>query len=187
MPRGFVLALFLIVFVTACSDPPVKERNEADGALAAARAADAAIYAPEELKASEAALRKYDDAVAQRDYRQALNAALDARDRAYEAAKQASSAKAAAQNQSEKLVADIGTLTAAGNSRLAGTSGPRPAGAAADRLRAAVHAAGPALQEARTLLDKKDYRGAIDKLTPAVDALRKEMPAVDLSGRRRGR
>jgi hypothetical protein len=43
------------------------------------------------------------------------------------------------------------------------------------------------LQEARTLLDKKDYRGAIDKLTPAVDALRKEMPAVDLSGRRRGR
>ena len=187
MSRRLVVALVITLFVAACSDPPVKERNQAEGALAAARAADAGTYAPDELKASEDALRKYDDAVAQRDYRQALNAALDARDRAYEAAKQASNAKAAARSESERLLADLGTLTNAANSRLAGASGPRPVGPAADRLRAALRVAGPALQEARTLVDAKDYRGAIGKLTPAVDALRKEMPPADATGRRRGR
>lgn len=187
MSRRLVFALLIALCITACSDPPIKEHNQAEGALTAARDAGAATYAPDELKASEDALRKYDDAVAQRDYRQALNAALDARDRAYEAAKQATNAKAAARSESEKLITAIGTLTGTANSRLAGTSGPKPAGPAADRLRAAVRAAGPALQEARTLMDKADYRGVIDKLTPPVDALRKELPAADQPGRRRGR
>ena len=70
--------------------------------MAAARAADAAIYAPEGLQAAEAALQKYDEAVAQRDYRQALNLAIEARDKAYEAAKQAGDAKAAARSQAEQ-------------------------------------------------------------------------------------
>jgi hypothetical protein len=67
-------AVILIgIAALSCSEPPTKERNQADGAIAAALAADAATYAPDELQTAQAALAKYDDAVASRDYRLALN------------------------------------------------------------------------------------------------------------------
>ena len=187
MRRRLVLCLVIAASVVACSEPPLKERNQAEGALTAARAADAATYAADELAASEAALKKYDDAVAQRDYRQALNAAMDARDRAYEAAKQAGNAKAAAMSDAAKLLGELDALSKIANTRLTGAVATRPTGPAADRLRTAAHAAGPAMQEARSLLDNKDYRGAVRTLTPAVDALRRELPTADARGRRGGR
>ena len=49
---------------SACSDPPTKEHHQADGALAAARAADAAIYAPDELHTAEPRYRSTTTAVA---------------------------------------------------------------------------------------------------------------------------
>jgi hypothetical protein len=186
MRRRLVWCLAIALPVVACSEPPVKERNQAEGALTAARAAEAATYAADELAASEAALKRYDEFVAQRDYRQALNAALDARDRAYEAARQAGNAKAAARSDAERLLAEAGTLSKAGNARLTGPAPARPTAAAAERLRTAIHAAAPAMQEARTWLDKRDYRQAVGVLTPVVNALRKELSPAD-SGRRRGR
>ena len=144
--------------------------------MASARAAEAAIYSPEGLQAAEAALQKYDESVAQRDYRQALNLAIEARDKAYDAAKQASDAKTAAKNQADRLIAEIDSLTATANARLAGTATPRPNAQAADRMRAAVKAAATAVQEARSLIERQDYRGAILRLTPAAEALRREVP-----------
>jgi hypothetical protein len=72
--------------------------------LEAARAAGADVYAPIEFRDAQASLKKYDDAVAQRDYRLALNDALEARDRAYEAVKQAGDKKAELRSQTDRLV-----------------------------------------------------------------------------------
>ena len=158
----------------SCSEPPLKEFHQAEGALTAARAADAATYAPETLRAAETALANYDAAVTQHDYRQALNAALAARDQAYEAAKEASNRKAELRSRAESLIKQLETLNATGTARLSAAN--RPTGAAADRLRAALRAVPEAMQEARTRIDRQDYGGITQQLTPVVAALEKELP-----------
>jgi hypothetical protein len=171
---GVVIAF--AVATLSCSEPPLKEFHQAEGALTAARAADAATYAPETLQAAEAALAKYDTAVTQHDYRQALNAALAARDQAYEAAKEASNKKAEARSRAETLIKQLETLNATGTARLSAAN--RPTGAAADRLRAALRPVPDAMQEARARMDRQDYTGTAQQLTPVVTALEKELPAT---------
>jgi hypothetical protein len=173
---GFVLTLALLI--SACSGPPTKEREQAATAVQTARAADAATYAPDELAAAEAALQRYDGAVAQRDYREALNFALQAKDHAYESARQAADQKAA-QKQADALIAEVDALQKAASARLAGTSGPHVTGPAAERLRAAQRAAGPALQEARSLVAQKNFLAATQRLTPVNEALKRELPPAD--------
>ena len=86
MRRRLLSAIAFAIAGLACSGPPAKEHQEAESALAAARAAQAAVYAPAELKLADSALADYDAAVAQRDYRQALRLAIEARDGAFVAA-----------------------------------------------------------------------------------------------------
>jgi hypothetical protein len=178
--------LIFLALAGACAEPPTKERHQADGAVAAARAADAATYAPASLQAAEDALKRYDEAVAQGDYRLALNYAIDARDRAFEAAKQASNDKAAARSQAERLATELEVLLKRADARVA-SAGPRGGGPSVERLRT-ITKSGPALlQEARALLGKQDYRGTIKLLTPPVEVLRKEFPASTSTSPRRGR
>ena len=83
------------VLVTACGgDPPNKEMDQAQGAIDAARAAGADRYATTEYTAANDALTRAQDAVGQRDYRQALNEALDSREHAQNAAREAADTKA---------------------------------------------------------------------------------------------
>jgi hypothetical protein len=189
MSRLLIAACVIALLTPACSEPPTKERHQAESALADARAAGAETYAPEELQAAEAALQKYDGAVAQRDYRQALNFAQDARDQAYASAKRAATEKAAALAHANDLIADLEALMKAANARLSGTGapGPRLTSQAAERLRAALRAAPGALQEARSLLDQQDYRGAVLRATPAVEAFRRELSLGEAAPGRRGR
>ena len=93
--RRLLLSLAVVAAMTgaACGDPPDKEMQQAQGAIDAARAAGADQYARDEFTAAEDALKRSHDAVAQRDYRLALNAALDARERAQTAAKEAADAQ----------------------------------------------------------------------------------------------
>ena len=105
LPGAIACVLLGALVLPGCSDPPEKERQQAEGALEAARAAGADVYAPIEFQDAQASLKKYDDAVAQRDYRLALNDALEARDRAYEAVKQAGDKKAELRSQTDRLVA----------------------------------------------------------------------------------
>jgi len=170
--RGLVIAL--AIAASSCSEPPLKEFHQAEGALAAARAADAATYAPDTLQAAEAALAKYDAAVAQHDYRQALDAALAARDQAYEAAKEAGNKKAEARSRAENLIKHLESLNTIGTALLSAVN--RPIGAASDRLRAALRPVPEALQEARTRMDRQDYAGVAQQLTPVVAALERELP-----------
>jgi hypothetical protein len=170
----------------SCAEPPAKERHQAEGAVAAARAADAAVYAPQELNAAEAALRQYDEAAAQRDYRLALDHALEARDRALDAARQAGERKAAARSQAERLLAELEALTAAATARLAASGNARLTGAAADRLRASVKDASSAMQEARTRIERQAYPDAVQVLAPIVERLQLDLPPAPAPGGRRG-
>jgi hypothetical protein len=179
MLRRLVIAAAMVVAAVSCSAPPEKERHQAEGALAAARAADAATYAPAELKTAEDALAQYDAAVAAGDYRQALNLALAARDGASEAAKRASDEKAAARGTAEQRVAELDALTRTATARLGGVGGPRPSGATAERMRTALRPAASALQEARARLGRQDYRGAIASVEPVLDLLRKAVDAAN--------
>ncbi len=175
---SLVVLLSSLAFVSACSQPPDKERGQAEGAIAAARAASAEVYAADELLAAESALGEYDSAVAQGDYRAALNAALAARDRAYEAVRHASTAKAEARGRAERLVTEIEALTTQITERLAGTTTPRITGAGALRLRQAVAATSKTLQEAGTAIDDEQYPVAITRLEAALAGLQKEFDAA---------
>ncbi len=95
------LLLPAILLAAACSEPPQKELDRAQGAIDAARAAGAEQYAPEAFAAATTALSEAHEAVAQRDYRLALTRALDAGDRAQDAAKGAADGKARARSEAE--------------------------------------------------------------------------------------
>jgi hypothetical protein len=157
-----------------CSSPPQKEREQAEAAITAARAADADAYAREELQAAIAQLSEYDRAVAQGDYRLALSHALSARDGALNAASVARERKAAARSEAERLIVDFEGLVIVARSRLGG-SPPALSPAAMRRTRATVKTYATRLQEARSLLTKEDFKGVVALLQSVVDTLRKDV------------
>jgi predicted S18 family serine protease len=186
MLRRFGPLALLTCLTVGCSNPPTKENEQAEDALRAARAADASTYAADELQAAQSALDKYDQAVQQRDYREALSDAIDARDRAFEAARQASAQRAAARTQLQTAIADVDASIKSAQTRLAATAGPRVGAVAADRLRSAVRAATVALQEARALFDRQQYRDGLARLQPVAEELRKAAAPLDSGRRGRG-
>ena len=188
--RRFVLSMAVAAAVTgaACGDPPDKEMQQAQGAIDAARAAGADQYARAEFAAAEDALKHAREAVDQRDYRLALNAALDARERAQTAAKDTVNAKATARADAEKGLA---AATAALNDARAkvraenGRGNPRALAAA----RRTIASDETAVQEARTAFEAGDYPASIDKSKGATARLRAAIHDLDAptptTGRRR--
>jgi len=157
------LAVLLAVcgLVAACAAPPSKEMDQAQGAIDAARAAGADRYAHDEYSAAVEALSRSDAAVTDRDFRLALNHALDARERAQTAAKLAVEARAAAHGQAEGAVAEVSALVTRARARLQDPEVARLPGRAVDTPRTTIDAAAEALQEARAALRAGDYPAAI--------------------------
>ena len=67
------LALITAILSASCAEPPSKEMYQAQGAIDAARAAGADKFASIEFNAAIEALKRSEEAVVARDYRQALN------------------------------------------------------------------------------------------------------------------
>ena len=178
-----LLLTLSVTWLAACSAPPQKERDQAESAIAAAKAADGAEYAPDDLQKAVASLVEYDRAVAQGDYRLALSLAMSARDAAYHAAKVAGERKAAARSEAERLIVDFEGQVMVARSRLAG-SPPALSPAAASRTRATVSKSAKLLQEARSRLEKQDFKGVVALLDPLVQTLRKDLAQP---GGRRGK
>lgn len=172
--------LLAIVLATAgCGDPPTKEMNQAQGAIDAARAAGAEQYASDEYKAAVDALRRAQDAVGQRDYRQALNDALDSRERAQNAAREASSQKALARSQAERLLAEVTTAVAAATGRLDAAHAARVPAKSLQGAQDVVTATQHALQEAGTALGQEDYLMAQRVLADGVAKVRAATAQID--------
>jgi chromosome segregation ATPase len=161
--RRFFLSLAVCAAVTgaACGDPPDKEIQQAQGAIDAARAAGADQYARDEFTAADEALKRAHEAVAQRDYRQALNNALDARERAQAAAKETVNRKATARADATKALADADAALHDSRAKLKAAETAHIAARTLANGRKAIDNGESAVQEARTAFEKGDYLGAI--------------------------
>jgi Domain of unknown function (DUF4398) len=195
-PRaGLVPALLLAAAIgSGCGTPPQKEIEQARTAIETARAAGAAQYAPVELAAAVDALQRAAAAVAQGDYRLALNEALEASARAENAGKSAAAQQAALRADAERVVRDIppaidtlkAAITAAESARP-----PRQNRQTLSDARRAIVIANVALQKAREALGAGDYAaanaacvGVLEQLKAAEAALTKP-PASSQASRPR--
>ncbi len=162
----FSLAVLAAVAGVACDDPPDKEMQQAQGAIDAARAGGADQYARAEFTAAEEALKRSYDAVAQRDYRQALNHALDARERAQAAAKESGNHKALAFADASKALADAEDALRESRAKFRAAEAARAPTQLLHSGRQAIGDAESDVQKARTAFEKGDYLGSIDAARP---------------------
>jgi uncharacterized protein DUF4398 len=165
MPLRRLLVSFAVLTAVAgaaCGDPPDKEMQQAQGAIDAARAAGADQYAREEFTAAQDALKRSHDAVDQRDYRQALNNALDARERAQSAAKESVNKKASARADATKALADADAALHDSRAKLKIAETARASARLLGNGRKTIDNGETAVQEARTAFDKEDYPRSIE-------------------------
>jgi hypothetical protein len=141
--------------------------NQAQGAIETARAAGADRYAAEEYGAAVAALEKSREMATQRDYRQALNFALDARERAVDAARSGAERMAQVRSEAETAVRTTAQTLQIAQARLKSSSA-RAADKTPAPLRDAIAQAEKDLQEARSAIARQDYTPARD-LARAID------------------
>ena len=153
--------------------------HQAQGAIDTARAAGAADYATEEFAAAEAALKRSNDLVAERDYRQALNYALDARERAQGAAKSAAESRARVRSEAERLLASSESALTGAKTALAAATDAKTGQAdlaGASRVVAEVEAR---LAGARALLSSGEYNKARAALLPLPERLQQANSEID--------
>jgi HAMP domain-containing protein len=187
---GRRLALVILVLSASCAEPPNKEINQAQGAIDAARAAGADRFAATEFAAATDALKRAEEAVAARDYRLALNHAIDSRERAQSAAKMAVEGRADARGQAERAIAEVATLISRAQAQLKDPDIVRLNGRTLRGPRATVAAAEKMLQEARSALAGEDYAAVTKAVNGAAADLQAALTEIDavaspLSSRRK--
>lgn len=185
MPRLLVL-LCTIALCAACSEPPQKEIDRAQGAIDAARAAGAERYATAEFTAATTSLNQAHEAVAQRDYRLALSRALDASERAQQSARQAADGKARARGDAEARIAATATAIQQLRSALKAAEPTRPAGDLISGSRQVAASSDAALQKARALLKREQYLDAGDTLNGVIEKIQAQMQALTEAQKGRG-
>ena len=178
------------VTFASCGSPPDREMQQAEGAIDAARAAGADLYARDELAAAQDLLKRAGDAVAQRDYRLALNYALDSLEQAQNAAKVAADGKALARVDADRALSALLAALAAVQSKLkTAEAGRIPARTLAGPRKAAADGE-QRVQEARTAMKRGDYAAVVSTASAAMpllaDAERQLAAAVPPAARRRG-
>ena len=181
MPRLSVLlcTIALLVPSAGCSEPPQKEIDRAQQAIDAARAAGAEQYAAETYAAATAALRQSHEAVDQRDYRLALSRAVDAGDRAQEAAKEAADNKTKARHGTEAAINATNAALMQLQARVKTAEEAHVPAREIAPARSAVEDATAALQKARTALAAEDLAGARAAIQGLDDEIRSEIRVVE--------
>lgn len=174
--RFAMLALVAAGAVSAgCANPPDKEMQQAQGAIDAARASGAEQYASDDYRAAVTALKQSQDAVDQRDYRLALDRALDSRDRAQGAARTAADQKAVVRSDAEQMLRDVETAIAQARERFKAAENARASASTLADARQAIDAAEKALQEARAALGRLEYLEARKATADVADRLQAAM------------
>ena len=173
------LALIITILSASCAEPPNKEMNQAQGAIDAARAAGADRFAAAEFTAATDALKKSEEAVSARDYRQALNHAIDSRERAQHAAKMAVDGRADARGQAERAIAEVATLLSRAQTQLKDPDLARLNARVLRAPRATVAAAERKVQEARSALKAENYAGVTKALNGANAELQAALAEID--------
>ena len=163
LARGAWLVVVLVAI--SCAEPPHKEMDQAQGAIDAARAAGAEQYAAAEFTAATKALAQSNEAVTARDYRLALNYALESREQAQNAARTAADTRAKLRGDVERSIAETKSLIAQARARMEGPSGAQiPRGTRRTAQQRLKQLEGE-LQKADASLQAEKYKEADQLLT----------------------
>jgi hypothetical protein len=166
--------------IVACGgNPPDKEIEQAQTAIETARAASAERYAKDDFTASTDALKSAHAAVDARDYRQALNYALEAKERADAAAKDAADRKATARSSADRALRNAALAVVDVRAKL---KSPQAAQKPLRVLNAARSAAADGenhVQEARAAFERADYPNVLELLAAPTARLRESIRALD--------
>jgi hypothetical protein len=180
--------LLLALTVSACGDPPDKEIQQAQGAIDAAKAAGADQYANDELAAAQKALKDASDSVGEHDYRAALNHALDAREHAQTAAKQAGDGKAAARGDADRVLRDATQALNEAQTRLKAAETAHVAPRTLADARRLIADGDATVQKARTAFQDGRYADVSDTVagtTTRLLATARDLEAAAAAGNRR--
>jgi hypothetical protein len=177
--RRLCLLVCVALLAGACSEPPRKEMDHAQGALDAARAAGAEQYAPETFRAARTSLEQSEAAVAQRDYRLALSLAVDASERARAAAAEAADAKARARGELERTTAVIEGAIKELQARITTAEAAKAPARELAAPKTSLAAAERVLQEARAALGAGDYARARTAIQGMLERIREEIRQLD--------
>jgi hypothetical protein len=166
--------LAVAILATACGEPPSKEMNQAQGAIDAARAAGADKFATTEYTAAVSSLKASEDAVTARDFRLALNRALESREHAQNAAREAADTKARLRGEAERAMAEIATVVAQANSRFQAAERARVPARVLQEPREALATINSDVQKAGEAIQSGDYLVA----QPLLDAVKMRIQQV---------
>jgi hypothetical protein len=155
--------------------------DQAQGAIDAARAAGADRYATTEYAAAIDALKNANEAVAVRDYRLALNYALESREQAQNAARGAADAKARVRAEVERGITEITALIAQARVRLMAAERARVARRLLQQPRVDLTAAEAALQKTGEAVAAEDYLAARESLDGVKDRVIAALAAINMT------
>ena len=161
--------------------------DQAQGSIDAARAAGADRYAAAQYEAAVKALQSAQDAVAQRDYRLALNYALDSRDRAQRAAKEAASQQAVLRSAAERKLVEVTAALDQAEQRLKAAESARVPRKSLTSARTAIAAAEASLQKAGTSIQESNYKASQDQLAESARKLDAAIAEIETAMKPRGR
>jgi hypothetical protein len=150
-----------------------------------ARTAGAGEYAAKELAAAQEALTRAHDAVEQRDYRLALNHALDSRDRAQTAARDASDRKDAARTAADRAIGNATTALSALLTKIKAADAAHVSNRNVSTARRTAADAQRRLQEARAAFEKGGYDAAAATASGILPAIETASSQLDAPRRRR--
>jgi hypothetical protein len=162
------------LLVAACASPPNKEIGQAQGAIDSARAAGADKYAPDEYTAATNAFKQAGDAVEQRDYRLALNHAIESREHAQNAAREAAESRERIRGTVERSMAEVAALLAQANTRMAAAEQARVPKRALRDTQQALAQVNADVQKAGAAMQANDYMGA----QPTLAGIRPRLEAI---------
>jgi len=171
--RRLALSILLAALATpACGEPPDKEMHDAQSAIDGARAAGADRWAHDQLTAAEDALKRAQDAVGQRDYRLALNYAIDSRERAQTAAKDTADRKAALRTDADRALTAATAAISEARLKLKAAETARVPAARLAEARTSIANGEEALQKARAAFDRGEFERVGDAVSDPTARLR---------------
>jgi hypothetical protein len=161
--------------------------DQAQGLIDAARAAGADRFAREQYEAATKALKSAQDAVAQRDYRLALNYALDSRDRAQLAAKESASQQGILRSAAERRLTEVTALLDRAERELKAAESARVPRRSLAVARTAITGAETSLQNAGTSIQESNYDVSQQQLAESAKNLEAAMAEIATVMKGRGK
>ena len=122
-------------------------------------------YAAAQYASAVKALKSAQDTVDARDYRQALNYALDSRDRAHGAAKEAASQQVSLRSGAERWLAQVTALLDRAKHRVTAAEAARLPSRTLTAPRHAIAGAEAALQKAGIGIQEGEYQSSQEQLS----------------------